>query len=348
MESASLLDKFSQAGPLNQGTAPLLPDTGAVRPKKKKRDPLVGIVADLNRDRDLNITHDFDYWIARDSELLDDSAFAGIQKKIMANRFRFNNFSGNPRIDFTNISEAERQYYSDFLGINFKKIGHAIGSVGKSIGHAAAWAGNEVGHGANFLVKGAEHGALSVAHEARHVALNVAHGARDHIEKDLKMQRDRLEKQVKDTGNFLKKDWRYVADAAVIAGSIVLAATGVGIPLAAALLTGGLSAINSIPYPTPQLPAGFGSGGGMSEGEGAGFPDGMADNSQDDDGLDDPQDDTGQGLTFRDQARLQQEAADAQEQQAAADEAKARKRKMIIGGVIIAGVIIAYWLFKKK
>ena len=87
---------------------------------------------------------------------------------------------------------------------------HDVGSVGKGIGHLAV---------------GAAHDARSVAaglgHDVSKGVTGVGHAAR-WTTKQLIAHHNNAEKLDR---NFVKKDWRYLADAAVIGLAIVLAAT---------------------------------------------------------------------------------------------------------------------------
>lgn len=353
----TLTDKFNQAGTTEAGVVANLPDTGATTRKRRKPDPLVGVVKSLNENRDLNTTHDFDFWIARDSELNDVSAFNGIHAKVLANRSYFNNFSGDPKVDFTNLSPAEIQFYSDFLGINFKKIGHALGSAATSVGHAARGVALttahavrdvsvDVAHGARYLATGAVHGVADlgtdVGHVTRDAALDVAHAARTAEQQGIK----HLEKQWKDTENIVKAIAPYYRTILPILAMVALAfVPGVGWAADAAIGSALFAGLNAIPRDQPQLPADFGSGGSMGDnGEGSGFPLGDGDYT-DDDG--NPED-NGEGLTIQDQQNMRAQAQAANEQQLALEQAAAHKKKLIMWGAGIIGTIILIWFIRRK
>jgi hypothetical protein len=84
----------------------------------------------------------------------------------------YNNFDGispecvqRHQAFFDGLSPGEQEMYSDFLGINFKAIGKAIGGVvkgvgkvvgkvGKAVGKAAVFTGKTIGKGAKLIGKG--------------------------------------------------------------------------------------------------------------------------------------------------------------------------------------------------
>ncbi|MGZ3999148.1 MAG: hypothetical protein ACXVIY_00895, partial [Mucilaginibacter sp.] len=134
-----VLSYFNNAGPIDQGEVPNLPDTPSK--KTRKRDPLVGIVKNLNARRDMNVTHDFDFWVARDYELEEDTPFAGMPKKDFTNEddaalYQYDDYTGNGNWDGSEFYMGSADE-SALFGNLFKKVGHAIGDVGKGIGHAA-------------------------------------------------------------------------------------------------------------------------------------------------------------------------------------------------------------------
>ena len=347
----------------DRGITPSLPEPA--NPKKQHHDPLAAMVKKLNQRRDINTTHDFEYWIANDADLNDWSAFNAIHRKVLANRKFFNNFSGNKDVDFTNLSDAEIQFYSDFLGINFKKIGHAIGSAATSVAHVvrdgavgvahgARSAGLAVAHGGRAVGLAVAHtvrdGAVDVAHASRSVGLGVAHSGRSvglavaHTGRDIGVG---FAHGARAVGKAVAPYWKVLASAAVVVVAAALSATGIGIPAGAALFAASFSALNAIPSGTPDLPPGFGAGGGdLGSGGGVGVGGEMLPGTDPND-PNDPENpdnnDTGEGY-YQQQAQANQDF----QQQEAVLQAQAKHKKLMIGAGIVGAVVIIYWFFIRK
>ncbi|QKJ28430.1 hypothetical protein HQ865_01195 [Mucilaginibacter mali] len=162
------------------------------------------------------------------------------------------------------LNGREQQEYSDFLGINFKKIGQAIGNAAKAVGKGVGSAAKAVGHAAAFVAKpvvklGGKIG-TGVAHVVRDAAVGTAHVVRDagvgvaHVARDVGVA----------AGKFTAKNWPYLAAAAAIW------IPGLGPEVAAGLL-GAISAMKNSGYSDQQIdqtlqdqgyPSVFGGGGG--------------------------------------------------------------------------------------
>lgn len=222
-------------------------------------------------EQDLNEVVVNEPYVLHDEETFDDDAFTGAdQYKVNPHHFpTYQDWAASLKPG----QKPNIRDYEDFLGINFKKIGHdigkvfhgaehAVGSVGKTIGHGASWLGKSVGNDARKVAAGLEHAHDALGKDIGKLAKNTAHTIGHGVVWTAHEFRDHHAAAEKITGNIIKKDWRYIADGLVVAGAVALAVTGVGIPAAAALLTGGLSAINSIPQPQPDVPFLPGGGGG--------------------------------------------------------------------------------------
>jgi hypothetical protein len=334
---STIADRFSQTGPV-PGNPANLPDTGVLTPKKNPIRHEERIVERLNDNRDMNTTHDFQYFTLDPATAEEYSAFTNIHNKVMRARTG-SSFLGDNYFNTHELSAADIEFYDDFigrhssfLGINFKKIGKAIGHAATDVGHAARSVVDDTGHAVRNVAEGAAHtvraGADDVAHGTRTIGLGVAHGYRAAGLAVAHEQRAEF--------NAVKPYWKEIAAAAVIG---VLAATGVGLPAAIALGGALLTGLNSIPanQDAPFVPNGAGSGAGMGEG---GMADGGPDDSDDED-----TGDTGAGLTPGEVAARQQAEArqDGQEDAMAAG----KKKLMLYGGVVIA-LVVVYWFFIRK
>ncbi|RFZ84769.1 hypothetical protein DYU05_03955 [Mucilaginibacter terrenus] len=114
-----------------------------------------------------------------------ESGVLHVPTRILTNRVYHNhlvetqpsNYTGDDYSDFTGLSEAdlhkhqaffnsltpaEQDVYSDFLGINFKKIGKAIGSAFKAVGKAGKFVGKTVGKVGGFVGKTIGKGAVGL------------------------------------------------------------------------------------------------------------------------------------------------------------------------------------------
>jgi hypothetical protein len=63
---------------------------------------------------------------------------------------------------FNGLSDEEQEIYSDFLGINFKKIGKAIGGAFKAVGKAGKFLGKTIGKVGAFAGKTIAKGAVGI------------------------------------------------------------------------------------------------------------------------------------------------------------------------------------------
>jgi hypothetical protein len=309
----------------------------------------------LNAKRDLNRAHPFQFWVAYQNQINDFGDYSKPGVPIYKNyspdmhaailrkwKLSYVN-SGNGRLsssfygsdgpkDFTNWTDAEIYYYSsfsDFLGINFKKIfhniGHAIGSVGSDIGRAAKWTGLEVSDAAHWASQ--EHAKVG---EALHIKPPSALGNEaKHFIGWLTTEKNKSTGEINKVLHAVEPYWKVIATAGLVVLSI--ASFGIAAPLAismgAALLTG----LDQIKPPEPPL--GGGDGIGPDSGGGAGFlPDGT------DDG----------GGTTPEQAAAAQAAYE--QQQAAYQEAVKKHRKLVIMilGAAIAAVIISIVIWHHK
>ncbi|MGZ3983431.1 MAG: hypothetical protein ACXVJE_19540 [Mucilaginibacter sp.] len=345
------LKNLTPVGAVNQ-------NPGTVKPRRLSKAQK--LARELNRNRDLNTAHDFDFIALKDTDITDDSAFNGIWAKIAENRKTYNNFSGDPAIDFTNLTPAEIQYFSDycseFLGINFKKIGHALGSAATDVGHAVRGGavavahvsrdfGTVVGHGARAAGLAVAHvgrdigqdvgkvagkGATAVGHVSRDIAVDVAHGTR--------AVGLATAHGARAAGKAVAPYWKVIGTAALVA---VLAATGVGLPIALSIGAAALTGLDAIQPAQPELPAGFGAGATMGGSDGGGFPSVGGDDPQTDD-------DTAQSdaPTPHDEQEAQAQA-DEETAQAEAD-AKAHTKKLMLWGGAIVAIIVAVYLLKRK
>jgi len=285
----------------------------------------------LNARRDIDTTHDFPFWEAKDSVINDWSAFNALHNQVLTNRAKhgISSFVGDKNFDYDNMSSADIQYYEDFLGGIFKKIGHAVGKVGTDIGH------------------GARSVALATAHGVRDVAVGAAHDVRD-VQGDmnkevLKLHSEedkQIDKILKDVGHGVETGlkaaepyWKVIATAVVVAA---LCYTGVGIPIALAIGSATLTGLDSIKAPTPYLAPQAGDGGG----------EGGADDSGD--GGDDSGDGTSDQPNDQSQ-RIQQQQAQAQAEAdaQAAQQAHALKKKVIYISLAVVAVIGIVWWYKK-
>jgi hypothetical protein len=321
-------DKYSQIGAALPGQQAQLSagqtfgKNMSARPSREQR-----IVNQLNADRDINTTHDFDYWIFRDEEILDTQAFTGMVQK----NSEFFQFVGNQGWDPNTIDISDvTEYYEDFLGINFKKIGKAIGGAATDVAHGVRSVAVGAAHDARDLADNTadvtRDAAVDVAHAGRTAGLAAAHTERNFAVDVAHLQRAEFEA--------VKPYWKPILGVAAMA---VLIASGVGIPAALAIGGALLTGLNQIgkTQQQPYIPA-DGDGGGMPDDGSDGMPDGAD--------LDDPGD-TGEGLTPQEQqAAVAQHNADLQ----AEAEAVARKKKILIYSAAIMAVVVIYWFFIRK
>jgi len=145
-----------------------------------------GALADkLNEQRDLNTTHDFIFWEAKDSGINDWSAFNALDRQVQANRIKYQSFLGDPGFDYDNMSAADIEFYEDFLGFIKKAVqgvGHAVGSAAKTVAHATSSVAVGAVHDVRNVAVGAAHGvrdvAVGAANDVRNVAVDAAHSGR--------------------------------------------------------------------------------------------------------------------------------------------------------------------------
>lgn len=116
-----------------------------------------------------------------------------VPNAIFNNRGYYQNYTGNHSVDldgvdtyalirhqqfFDSLTPIEQDEYSNFLGIDFKKIGKAIGSAAKAVGKGVAAVGKGIGKAAVGTAHAVRSVALGTAHVARDVGVAVGHGAR--------------------------------------------------------------------------------------------------------------------------------------------------------------------------
>lgn len=277
----------------------------------------------LNAHRDLDTTHDFDYWEAKDSVINDWSAFNAIERRVMENRAKYSSFVGDKSFDYENMSMADIAYYEDFLGGILKKIGHAATSVAHGVRSVAT----DAAHGVRDVAQDAAHatrtGVTDVAHVDRAVLTDTGHIARSAA---LDVAHD-----ARAVGKAAAPYWKVILTAALVA---TLAATGVGIPLALAIGGAALSGLDSIQPKTPYLTPEAGDGGG---GDGGDDGDGAGD------------DDSGEPTDQSQSIAAQQQAQADQQAQAAAIAAASHKKKLIlIAAGVVAAIIVIWWIRRKK
>jgi|GEM_PF-4680052 len=242
MSQGTILEDFSNSGSNIKGPSANL--DGYNQPQRQGVVPKKGFIANINKGiplddprikRTLFVTSD-------DSNLIDqyisyaDPLSLGVKAKaqqfgvthiVGKHRFESNFGGGMPNLVaglqpseilayhgfIQSLNPSEQNEYSNFLGINFDKIGHAIGSAAKSVGHAVGGAATAVAHTARDIGVGAAHVVRSVGVGAAHVARGVGIGTA-HVIRDVQAP---LVKSVVAVGKFTWKNLPYIAAAAAAA-----------------------------------------------------------------------------------------------------------------------------------